>query len=276
MNLQTTVDGQSSDVTMTSVELLKVINIYRLQDGKNEMRHNNFMQKIRDEFDEEALLKFQHSYQGADNAMSICYNLPKDECMIMAMRESKYVRKQTVDYIKDLETKVNLPTLPNFSNPAEAARAWAEQYENNLLLTQNNQALMIENREVTDYSKRQGKFIEVLENQHAKGLTIPQFCKELNGVNVQQVQNFLADEKNWLRKDRGGWVATAYTRDKYLSVKYVQGHDGVDRPTCYLTLSGAKLIYRYYCKGDLPMKKTWNSELTPQRYLPIIGEDIGE
>jgi hypothetical protein len=169
--------------------------------------------------------------------------------MIMAMRESKFVRKQTVEYIKGLENSNNKLALPDFTNPAEAARAWAEQYENNLLLSKKNETLLIENKEVKDYSLRQGKFIEVLENQHAKGLTVPQFCKELNGVNVQQVQNFLAIEKNWMRKDKGGWVATNKYRDTHLSVKYIQGHDGIDRPTCYLTLSGAKLLYRYYCKG---------------------------
>ncbi|AUR89065.1 hypothetical protein NVP1121O_037 [Vibrio phage 1.121.O._10N.286.46.C4] len=263
--MQMVVQKDEKELTMTSVDLLQVINSYRLKDGKSEMRHSNFMQKIRDEFEEEALLKFQHSYQGVDNAATICYKLPKEECMIMAMRESKYVRRQTVDYIKSLEKKCNQLQLPDFSNPAEAARAWAEQYEA-------TQLALVEKAKIEEYSERQTKYIGVLEDQHAKGITCPQFAKELNGVNVQQVQKFLSTEKNWMRKDRGGWNATAYSRDKYLSVKYVEGHDGVSRPTCYLTEKGAALLYKYYCKQELPMKKTWNGSLTPQKYLPIIGE----
>ncbi len=156
--------------------------------------------------------------------------------------------------------------LPNFNNPAEAARAWAERYESEqLALTQLS--------EVKDYSERQTKYIGVLEDQHAKGITCPQFTKELNGTNVQQIQNFLSKEKNWMRKDKGGWNATSYARDKYLSVKYIEGHDGVSRPTCYLTEKGATLLYKYYCKQELPMKKSWNGKITPQCYLPIIGTD---
>lgn len=256
----------NEEVTMTSLELLEVINQYRLQDGKSKMRHDNFMQKIRDELDEEALLKFQGSYQGADNAMVICYNLPKDECMLIAMRESKFVRKQTVQYIKSLESKVSLPALPNFNNPAEAARAWAEQYEA-------AQIALVEKHKIEEYSERQTKYIGVLEKQHATGVTIPMFCKSLNGVNTQQVQNFLADERNWMHKQSGSWVASAYSRDKYLSVTLKPDHMGVDRPVCYLTEKGATLLYKYYCKEELPMKKTWNGDITPQKYLPIIGED---
>lgn len=264
MNNLATLSTQDDSVKMTSLDLLSVINSFREEEGKPAMRHDNFMRKIRDEFDEEALLNFEGSYQGVDNATTICYLLPRDECMIMAMRESKGVRRKTVDYIKTLEE--SKPALPNFSNPAEAARAWAEQYEK-------SQMLLEENKQIKDYTVRQTKYIGVLEDQHAKGITCAQFAKELNGVNVQQVQNYLSSEKNWMRKDKGGWNATAYTRDKYLSVKFVEGHDGISRPTCYLTIKGATLLYRYYCREELPMKKTWDGNLTPKKYLPIIGEE---
>ncbi|QVV97514.1 putative DNA-binding protein [Vibrio phage ICP1] len=196
----------------------------------------------------------------------------RDSYIVVAQMSPEFTAA-LVDEWKALkeEKQKGLLSLPDFTNPAEAARAWAEQYENNLRLVQEKETLLIENKEVKDYSERQGKYISALEDQHAKGITIPMFCKELNGVNVNQVQNFLSEEKNWMRKDKGGWVASGYTRDKYLSVKFVQGHDGVDRPTYYLTKKGAALIYKYYCRQELPMKKTWNGEITPQRYLPIIG-----
>lgn len=196
----------------------------------------------------------------------------RDSYIVMAQLSPKFTAALVDEWKKLKEEKQKgLLSLPDFTNPAEAARAWAEQYENNLRLSQEKETLLIENKEVKGYSERQGKYISVLEDQHAKGITVPMFCKELNGVNVNQVQNFLSEEKNWMRKDKGGWVASGYTRDKYLSVKFIQGHDGVDRPTCYLTKKGASLIYKYYCRQELPMKKTWNGDITPQRYLPIIG-----
>ena len=198
----------------------------------------------------------------------------RDSYIVMAQLSPKFTAA-LVDEWKLLkeEKQKGLISLPDFTNPAAAARAWAEQYENNLKLIHEKEILLIENNEVKDYSNPQGRYISILEDQHAKGITIPMFCKELNGVNVNQVQNFLSQEKNWMRKDKGGWVASGYTRDKYLSVKFIQGHDGVDRPTCYLTKKGAALIYKYYCRQELPMKKTWNGEITPQRYLPIIGAE---
>jgi len=124
------VNESNNEATMTSLELLEVINQYRIEDGKKAMRHDNFMQKIVDEL-EEGALKFQDSYKNNNlqNSPSYkMYKLPKDECMLMAMRESKFVRRKTVDYIKQLESK-NVVTLPDFTNPALAAKAWAEQYE---------------------------------------------------------------------------------------------------------------------------------------------------
>ncbi len=191
----------------------------------------------------------------------------RDSYIVMAQLDPKFTA-QLVDEWRALkeEKEKGVLKLPDFNNPAEAARAWAEQYEA-------AQFAITEKRKVEEYSERQTKYIGVLEDQHAKGITCPQFAKELNGVNVQQVQNFLSSEKNWMRKDKGGWNATAHARDKYLSVKYIEGHDGVSRPTCYLTDKGAALLYKYYCKEQLPMKKSWNKKLTPSKYLPIIGTE---
>lgn len=160
----------------------------------------------------------------------------------------------------------NVLQLPDFNDPAEAARAWANEYEQKTLA-------LVELSEVKDYSNRQTKYIDVLEKQHASGITIPMFCKALHGTNTQQIQNFLSTQKNWMHKQGGSWVASAYSRDKYLSVALKPDHMGVDRPVCYLTERGATLLYKYYCKQELPMKRDWNGDLTPQKYLPIIGTD---
>ena len=121
----------SNKMTMTSLELLDVINGYREDDGKSKMRHDNFMNKIEDELEGSAL-NFKDGYLDVNNQERKCYNLPKEECMLMAMRESKYVRRQTVEYIKSLEKPNNM--LPDFTNPVEMAKEWITQYEERLLL----------------------------------------------------------------------------------------------------------------------------------------------
>ena len=60
-----------------------------------------------------------------------CYELTKTECLYVATKFNDEARATLVLRWEDLEKKSisSMPALPDFSNPAEAARAWAEQYE---------------------------------------------------------------------------------------------------------------------------------------------------
>ncbi len=127
----------ANGAVMNSLDLLDHINTFRIEEGKTKQTHSNFMKKIRDELDE-AVVDFEGSYKGKDNAKTNCYFLPKDECMRMALRESKHVRKNMVKKLNDLLVDHNnqqqgqvapVQALPNFSNPIEAARAWADELE---------------------------------------------------------------------------------------------------------------------------------------------------
>ena len=92
--------------TMSSMALLDIINGYRLEDGKNNLRHDNFLAKIAKELGSVDALKFKGVYLGDNNEQRKCYFLPEDECMQMAMCESKFVRKQSVKKIRDLSIRV--------------------------------------------------------------------------------------------------------------------------------------------------------------------------
>jgi phage antirepressor YoqD-like protein len=97
-----------------------------------------------------------------------------------------------------------------------------------------------------------------------------QFCKQLNGVNVQQVNAFLF-EHNWLYDDQPNvkyprWRVHHYARDLYLSERtgQIEQDDGDMRDTFkpLLLRKGAVWIYRHYLKGHLPMKKRWDGKFT--------------
>ena len=149
--------------------------------------------------------------------------------------------------------------LPDFSNPAAAARAWAEEYER-------GQVLAIEN-------KQQQEQIHSLESLFRQGMTIPQFCKMLNGVNSQQVCTFF-EERGWLfNESRSGkrWRAASYARDRYLTEEqHEQKRHGLD-PFIYFTpvllQKGAVRIYQIYLKGELPMKKDWDGLYTQDKVI---------
>lgn len=64
-----------------------------------------------------------------------CYELTKTECLYIATKFNDVARAKLVLRWEQLETekRTTMTALPNFSNPAEAARAWAAEYEQKML-----------------------------------------------------------------------------------------------------------------------------------------------
>ncbi len=57
------------------------------------------------------------------------FNLPKNLTLALVTGYSAVLRLRIIDRWQELEARVAPPALPNFGNPAEAARAWALQFE---------------------------------------------------------------------------------------------------------------------------------------------------
>lgn len=180
---------------------------------------------------------------------------------------SGYSARQRMAIIKrwnELENKQqNIISLPNFNNPAEAARAWADEVER-------NQQLLITNQEQT-------KKIESLESLFKHGETIPQFCKKLNGVNVMMVCSYLFT-KGWLyneSKTKLRWRVKSYARDRYLTEEPTvidqHGEEPFTVNTPVLLKAGAAKLYDMYLKNELPMKKTWDGLYTQDKELRVVA-----
>ncbi len=70
------------------------------------------------------------TYKDAQGKPRPCYELNKSECLYIATKFNDVARAKLVLRWEELEnSKRGAVALPDFSNPAEAARAWAEQYE---------------------------------------------------------------------------------------------------------------------------------------------------
>ncbi|MFB2830676.1 phage antirepressor KilAC domain-containing protein [Aeromonas jandaei] len=184
----------------------------------------------------------------------------RDSLIVVAQLCPEFTAR-IVDRWQELEEAVSTPAanLPDFSNPAAAARAWAEQYEL-------GQVLAIEN-------KQQQEQIHSLESLFRQGMTIPQFCKMLNGVNSQQVCTFFED-RGWLyNESRSGkrWRAASYARDRYLTEEQHEqkrhGFESFIVFTPVLLQKGAVRIYQLYLKGELPMKKDWDGLFTQDKVI---------
>jgi len=97
---------------ITSLEIVAEINKFRKEEGnKNELRHDNLLQIIRDEFSEEiSLLKIQESTYKNDRGREYpMFILSLNQAKQILMRESKFVRKAMINYIEKLEEQIKNP-----------------------------------------------------------------------------------------------------------------------------------------------------------------------
>ena len=120
--------------TMTSLDIAEVTG----------MRHADVMRSIRNM--EEAWVKVSErnfalsSYKQAQPNGGYkdvpCYVLNKTECLYVATKFNDEARAKLVLRWEELENQARESeiVMPNFSNPAEAARAWADQYEHRMKL----------------------------------------------------------------------------------------------------------------------------------------------
>ena len=97
--------------SITSLELLKEINIFREKEGKEtEMQHKTLLGIIRDEFEEEIsqqeLLLSNYYSRGKEFPMFI---LTLAQSKQVLSRESKFVRKAVIKYIENLEQQLQKP-----------------------------------------------------------------------------------------------------------------------------------------------------------------------
>lgn len=114
----------SKQVGMTSLQIAEVT-------GRT---HSNVMRDIRNVLEQGAgEINFElASYsdkQGKDRPM---YNLTPKGCLILASGYDVVLREKIIDKLDEYQQKEKetaIAQLPDFTNPAEAARAWAEQYE---------------------------------------------------------------------------------------------------------------------------------------------------
>ena len=177
--------------TMSSFDLLVLVNEARMQHGESEVRRADFTARCKDELDGEYYETFV--VRNARGPASEGLMLTKDQCMLISMRESKAVRRSVLDRLNAAESPRIIATLPDFSNPAAAARAWAEQYEQRQVA---QQALAIAAPKVEFVDK-------YVESTGLKGFR--QTAKLLR-ANEARFREFLLDKKIMYRMG-GEWQA---------------------------------------------------------------------
>ncbi len=116
-------------------------------------------------------------------------------------------------------------------------------------------------KEQTSENQRLNGVLSDLTQQFVSGVTIPVFCMQLNGVNVQQVQNVLA-QKGVLIRVKHGYRPASPFRNSYFKFDSYRYAPGKERYTPLVTEQGGSYLYKMYRDGKLPMRKDWNGSYT--------------
>ena len=115
--------------TMSSRDLLEMINKVRLEENENAVRVNQFHERVADELSDFNYKTFV--VENLNNTKSTYFELTQDMCMLVAMRESKKVRRIVLEQLKTkfYHRQIVIPqTLP------DALRLAAELAEEKLKL----------------------------------------------------------------------------------------------------------------------------------------------
>lgn len=244
--------------TITSLELVKQINIFRQQEGNRaELQHYDLLKIIRDEFEEEiGLGKISvSSYKNSQNKEQPMFILTYNQAKQILVRESKFVRKAVIEYIEKLEQQLqNQHKIP--ASYPEALRLYADEVEKNEKLALENK---VQEQQILELQPKALYYDLILQ------------CKELLSATTiakdyglsARAFNLLLHELGVQYNQSGIW----FLYQKYASYGYTQTKtnpftrpDGTldGKPHMYWTQKGRLFIYNL---------------LKEKNILPLIEKD---
>lgn len=245
--------------TMSSLEIAKLT-------GKP---HNDVLKAIRamePAWEKVTEGKFSRSeYKDSTGRTLPCFELTKTECLYVATKFNDEARAILVMRWEELEQKqrAQMLHLPDFTNPAEAARAWAQEYEQkqvlaieNKRLEEENIQLVIENQEL----KNDKNYLDIIMRSKEL-LTISQIAQDY-GMSGKAMNKLLAD-MGVQYSINGQWILYA----KYKDCGYVSS-----RSIEFIRNNGQR-DYRLHTEWTQAGRKFLYEELKKQGIIPMLERD---
>ena len=196
------------------------------------------------------------------------YELTKTECLYVATKFNDEARAKLVIRWEELEKKSRegMIALPNFTDPAEAAMAWAKEYrEKKVLAIENNELKMerarLENENVqlaaeNQELKHDRNYLDLIMRSKAL-LTVSQIAQDY-GMSAKAMNKQLAD-MGIQYSNNGQWILYARYKDcGYVSSRCIDIVRSNGMPDVVLhtewTQAGRRFLYEELKKlGIIPM-----------------------
>ena len=187
---------QSEVKTMSSIDLLELINNVRAANNEEPLRRNSFNLKIEDELEGSYYTK--NVVKNQNGTESVVYELTIEQCTLIGMRESKGVRRTVLEKLKQLEQ-------PHISLPQDylsALKALVTSEEQ-------KQALAIENQTLKPKAEQWQRFIDT------DGLLPSRTIGKLLGFkSAQEFNKAIKEKRVAFKADDGTWQFYADFKDK--------------------------------------------------------------
>ena len=190
-----------------------------------------------------------------------CYELTKTECLYVATKFNDEARAKLVLRWEELEQKqrAQMLQLPDFTDPAEAAMAWAKEYREKKVLAIENKKLEEENIQLAAENqelKHDKNYLDLIMRSKAL-LTISQIAQDY-GMSGKALNKKLSD-MGIQYSINGQWILYARYKDcGYVSSRSIDITRADGRPDVVLhtewTQAGRKFLYEELKKeGIIPM-----------------------
>ncbi len=142
--------------------------------------------------------KFAHIYLDTMNRKQSEYLLPRDLVETLITGYNIKLRHAVLSRLRELEeiVKQNAILLPNFSNPAEAARAWAIEYEAKQIAEQERDHAIATKAEISDRKTATAMATASVKSRQAEALK-EQLGESKKYASVKAVENKTGGKYNW-------------------------------------------------------------------------------
>jgi Rha family phage regulatory protein len=142
-------------------------------------------------------------YKDKKGEMRPMYELTPKGCLILASGYDPVLREKIVDKLEEYQQaeRANMIALPNFTDPAEAAMAWAKEYREKKVLAIENKSLQIENARLENDNiqlaaevqelKKDKNYLDIIMRSKAM-MTVSQIAQDY-GMSAKAMNKQLAD-----------------------------------------------------------------------------------